>query len=172
MNARLARLRDSLGALGISALALRAGTGAFQLLVVQPLEAQSELAREAAAQQLRTAQPAQNGSAAEKVAAVYHYLHKDEETTDWLAKLHGISVATGVQLKAASYRTESTQGRIQRYQMVLPVSGSYVHIRDFLRRSLAEIPVMSLDQLTLKRESRNDGVVQAELRLTLHIVKS
>jgi hypothetical protein len=56
--------------------------------------------------------------------------------------------------------------------MVLPVAGSYPQIRDFLKRSLAEIPVMSVDQLTLKRESRNDGTVQAELRITLHMVKS
>jgi Tfp pilus assembly protein PilO len=172
MKAHLARLWSSLDAMGLAALVLLAAAGAFQFLVVQPLEARSELARENAARQVRKAEPAQNGGAADKVAAVYHFLQKDEETTDWLAKLHGIGLATGVQLKSASYRTESTEGRIQRYEMVLPVSGTYVHLRDFLQRSLAEIPVMSVDQLTLKRENRNDGVVQAELRLTLHIVKS
>jgi hypothetical protein len=31
---------------------------------------------------------------------------------------------------------------------------------------------MSVDQLTLKRETRTDGAVQAELRMTLHMVKS
>jgi hypothetical protein len=31
---------------------------------------------------------------------------------------------------------------------------------------------MSVDQMTLKRESRNDGAVHAELRLTLHMVRS
>jgi hypothetical protein len=40
-----------------------------------------------------------------------------------------------------------------------------------MRRSLTEIPVLSLDQLSLKRESRNAGAVQAELRMTLHMVK-
>ena len=39
-------------------------------------------------------------------------------------------------------------------------------------RSLAEIPVLSLDQITLKRENRREGTVHAELRLTLHRVKS
>jgi hypothetical protein len=32
--------------------------------------------------------------------------------------------------------------------------------------------VLSLDQINLKRENRNDGAVKAELRLTLHMVKS
>jgi hypothetical protein len=54
---------------------------------------------------------------------------------------------------------------------VLPVAGSYGQIRDFLKRSLAEIPIMSLDQISLKRAERSDAV-QAELRLTLHMVKS
>jgi Tfp pilus assembly protein PilO len=111
-------------------------------------------------------------NAAGKVGAVYEYLQKDEEITDWLAKLHGIGTATGVQLKSANYRTQGTEGRILRYEMVLPIAGSYPQIRDFLKRSLAEIPVMSVDQLTLKRETRNDGAIQAELRLTLHMVKS
>ena len=59
-----------------------------------------------------------------------------------------------------------------RYEIVLPVAGSYPQIRDFLRRSLAEIPVLSVDQLSLKRESRNDAALQAELRMTFHMVKS
>ena len=58
-----------------------------------------------------------------------------------------------------------------RYEIVLPVSGSYGQIRDFLKRARAEIPVMSVDQLTLKRDERK-GAIQAEMRLTLHMVKS
>jgi len=55
--------------------------------------------------------------------------------------------------------------------IALPVAGSYGQIRDFLKRSLAEIPILSVDQLTLKREGKNN-VVTAEMRLTLHMVKS
>jgi len=172
MRAALARLRQELGGLGLAALVVLAAAGAFHVAVLEPLEARNELLQAKAARQARKAEPGQAGSAADKVAAVYDFLQKDEETTDWLAKLHGIGLATGVHLKSAHYRTEKTEGRIRRYEMVLPVSGNYGQIRDFLQRALLEIPVMSVDQLTLKRESRNDGVVQAELRLALHIVKS
>ena len=55
--------------------------------------------------------------------------------------------------------------------IVLPVSGSYAQIRDFLARALAEVPALSLDQMTLRRESRNQAEVHAELRLTLHRVQ-
>ncbi|HYX66326.1 MAG TPA: hypothetical protein VE935_19070, partial [Burkholderiales bacterium] len=93
-----------------------------------------------------------------------------EQTTDWLAKLYAIGRATGVELQSARYRSEQA-GRIERYQILLPLSGSYAQMREFLDRALAEIPVLSLDQMTLKRESRRDGAVQAELRLTLHMVR-
>jgi hypothetical protein len=55
---------------------------------------------------------------------------------------------------------------------VLPVAGSYSQLRDFLKRATSEIPVLSVDQMSLKRESRNDGALQAELHLTLHLVRS
>lgn len=172
MIARLVRLRHDLGSLGVAGAVLLAAAAAFHFLVLAPMEAKNQLLKERLARQAPRAEPAQAGSTAGKVIAVYQFLQKEEETTDWLAKLHGIGTATGVHLKAANYRSQQTDGRIVRYEIVLPLAGSYPQIRDFLKRSLAEIPVMSIDQLTLKRESRNDGAVQAELRLTLHMVKS
>jgi type II secretion system (T2SS) protein M len=172
MMDKLLRLPYELGSLGLASLLLLAAAAAFHLIVLKPLQARDQVLQERVARQAPRAEAGQPASTADKVSAVYDFLRKDEQTTDWLAKLHGIGTATGVQLKSATYRTQQTEGRIVRYEIVLPVAGSYPQIRDFLRRSLAEIPVMSIDQLTLKRESRNDGALQAELRMTLHMVKS
>ena len=159
------RLQELLGLSGIAGIFLLAAALAFSNFVISPLEErgarlQDRMSRKAPA----AAQPG-----AEKVAAVYEFLQRQEETTDWLAKLHGIGAATGVQLKSASYKTQKTDARIVRYEIVLPVAGSYAQIRDFLKRSLAEIPVLSVDSLTVKR---NEGSLQAEMKLTLHMVKS
>ena len=172
MKTMILRLRHDLGAVGMAAAALLAAAAAFHFAVLEPLEARSTQLKQRVSRQAPAAGAGQPGSVADKVAAVYQHLEKKEEPTDWLAKLHGIGTATGVQLKSASYKTQPTEGRIVRYEIVLPVAGSYPQIRDFLQRSLAEIPVMSVDQLTLKRETRTDGAVQAELRMTLHMVKS
>ena len=157
------KIREQLGVAGIAGILLLAAALFFSNYAVRPLETRSAqlAARKAPASAV---QPG-----AEKVAAVYEYLAKEEDTTDWLAKLHAISAATGVQLKSASYKTHKTDTRIVRYEIVLPVTGSYGQIRDFLKRSLAEIPVMSVDSMNLKR---NQGMLQAEMRLTLHMVKS
>jgi len=171
ISAQMYRLRDELGLAGIAALALFIAAGAFMTLVLQPMKEKNRVL-EARAGISRDLATVSGVNAAEKVASVYEYLEKPEGTTDWLAKLYAIGKATGVELQSANYKTQSAGGRLQRYEIVLPLTGSYAQMRDFLKRSLAEIPVLSLDQITLKRENRREGQVQAELRLTLHMVKS
>ena len=172
ITTQLYRLRDELGTMGLAALLLFTAAGLFFTLVLQPLKEKSRVL-EARASQARDVAPGHAGNAAEKVGAVYRYLDKPESTTDWLAKLYAIGAATGVELQSASYKTQATPGaKLERYEIVVPLTGSYTQMRDFLKRSLAEIPVLSLDQISLKRENRREGTVQAELRLTLHKVKS
>ena len=170
------RLQRELGLAGIVALVMLSMTALFHKVALEPLQGR--------AQQLSSGlerQAGKGGSAsvaagsAAKLEAFYSHLGRDESTTDWLAKLYAIGKATGVELQSGTYRNlaaaEKAPARIERYEIVLPVSGSYVQMRDFLRRALGEIPVLSLDQMTLKRESRNDGAVQAELKFTIHMVK-
>ena len=157
---------ERIGIAGVSAIALLAAALFFSNFMVKPLEQRNALLKESASRRTHTAAPS-----GEKVAAVYEFLRKDEDTTDWLAKLHGIGTATGIQARAASYSTKPSEGRIVRYEIVLPVAGSYAQIRDFLKRAQAEIPILSIDQVTLKKEEKK-GALHAELRLTLHMVKS
>ncbi|HEX9431761.1 MAG TPA: GspMb/PilO family protein [Burkholderiales bacterium] len=168
---KLYRLRHELGAPGMVAMVLFAAAAVFMTLVLQPLKDKNRVL-EARAGIGRDLGAVQNVNNAEKVGAVYQYLEKPEATTDWLAKLYAIGRATGVELQSASYKTQAASGRLERYEIVLPLTGSYTQMREFLKRSLAEIPVLSLDQISLKRENRREGTVQAELRLTLHMVKS
>jgi hypothetical protein len=167
---KLYRLRDELGAMGVAALTLFVAAGIFMTLVLQPLKQKNRVLAAKAEMIDNRAAPAGNSS--EKLAAVYDYLRKPEQTTDWLAKLYAIGRATGVELAQASYKTQGApSGKLERYEIVVPLSGSYTQMREFLNRALAEIPVLSLDQISLKRESRREGALQAELRLTLHMVK-
>jgi len=165
------RLRDELGVLGLFSLGLLLAAALFFSLVVKPAQQSSdELDLELTKHASRPVSTEPAG-AGDRLAALYKFLQRSEAPTDWLAKLYGIAVATGVELQSASYRTPLATGRVERYEISVPVTGSYGQIREFVKRSLAEIPVLSIDQLSIKRQSRNDGAVQAELRLTLHRVK-
>jgi Tfp pilus assembly protein PilO len=163
------RILERIGVAGVAAIGLLAAALLFSNFMVKPLQEKNVSLTEAASRSGRKADNAQSGA---KVAAVYEYLRKEEDTTDWLAKLHGIGTATGIQMHTATYRMQPTEGRIVRYEIVLPVAGSYGQIRDFLKRATLEIPVLSIDQVTLKKEERKGAALQAEMRLTLHMVKS
>ncbi len=158
---------ERIGMAGVAAIGLLAAALFFSNFMVKPLEERNALLKESTSRKANIAAPS-----GEKVAAVYEYLRKDEDTTDWLATLHGIGTATGIQMRAASYSTKPAEGRIVRYEIVLPVAGSYAQVRDFLKRAQAEIPVMSIDQVSLKKDEKKGSALHAELRLTLHMVKS
>jgi Tfp pilus assembly protein PilO len=168
MKTALFRLRSQLGPVGLAALVLLAAAAAFFVLVLQPLEERNN-----AIQARLPGIQMDKAPGGEKVGTVYRYLSKPEETTDWLAKLYAIGSATGVNLNSATYKTQPAgAGPLERTEIVLPLTGNYGQMRDFLKRALVEIPVMSLDQVSLKRESRRDGALSAEVRITLHRVKS
>ncbi|MGQ0651772.1 MAG: GspMb/PilO family protein [Betaproteobacteria bacterium] len=171
MKTVLWRLRDELGVSGILSLAVLIAAAMLYFTLVQPMQVQHGDLRARLEKQARTAPSAEPSSTSDKLGAFYRFMEKPEQTTDWLAKLYAIGQATGVGLQSAAYKSHPGSGRLERYEIVLPVTGSYTQIREFLKRSLAEIPVLSLDQLSLKREARTDGSVNAELRLTLHTLK-
>ena len=164
MIRRVLDLRHELGAVGTAALIMLAAAGVFFLMVLQPM--QQERARLEGALSKNTSK-----SGNQNLSAFYGFLESKDETTDALAKLYAIGTATGVSLQSGNYRSQKAPGRLERYELALPVSGSYAQIRDFLNRALAEIPALSLDQMTLRRDGRNEAALQAELRLTLHQVK-
>jgi hypothetical protein len=164
MIRRVLDLRHQLGAVGTAALVMLAAAGMFFLMVLQPMQA--ERARLEGALSKNTSK-----GGATNLNAFYGFLESKDDTTDALAKLYAIGTATGVQLQSGSYRSQQAAGRLERYELALPVAGSYAQIRDFLNRALAEIPALSLDQMTLRRDGRNEATLQAELRLTLHGVK-
>jgi Tfp pilus assembly protein PilO len=173
---RLWQIRNELGWAGLAAFALLGVATLFLVMVLKPLETRNEqleqqLARAARQATPRDGAPVQATSPAARLAAFYGLLRGEEQTTDRLATIHAIGRAAGVEFRSAEYRVHRGTGRIERYEIALPVTGKYSQIRTFLDRSLAEIPVLSLDQVNFKRDGADDASVQAEVRLTLHLVK-
>lgn len=169
----LRRAHNELGVIGLASIAILAGAALFFFLVLKPLEARNErLERQLALTQRNPSDPAlvRASTPAAKMAAFYHFLRTEHQTTDWLDRLYTAGQAAGVELRSADYRMQKTGTRIERYEIRLPVSGNYAQIRSFLQNALAEIPVLSLDEVKFKRERASDASVQADLRLTLHLV--
>jgi hypothetical protein len=172
---RMRWLRDELGAAGLASLALLGLAFLFLHLGVKPLQVRSEQLREAVRSASQAASPereAMRGATpAAKLAAFYEFFNAEEEAADWLAKLDAIAKQAGIALGSGLYRMRETGTRLERYEVTLPLGGSYAQIRTFLESALVQVPVMSLDQVAFHRERASDRQVQAEVRLTLHLVK-
>jgi hypothetical protein len=176
MLERMHWLRDELGFAGLASLALVGLALLFLHWTVGPLEQRSdELRREVARSEALVASPDRNAALAAtpaaRLAAFYAFFDTEEQATDWLAKLEAIAKGVGMTLPSADYRMHKTGTGIERYEITLPLSGSYAQIRAFVENALNQVPVLSLDHIRFRRERASDSAVQADVRLTLHLVK-
>lgn len=175
MNNLLGALKRDLGLLGLASILALGLAVVFSLAYVKPLEARKARLERGAESHLRGAPEevvrVSARSASGQIDEFYRFFDRKERTDEWLAKLYGIGTAAGLQLRAGNYRLDDSRRHLDRYQVQLPVRGSYAQVRVFLEASLAEIPVMSVDQLTFRRKAANETVVDAEITLTLHLLR-
>lgn len=172
------RVRAELGAAGVAgAVLLAAGLG-FLALVLEPLEEQDRRLGERLEQQRPARGPAPRAGVlragdtpAAQLAAFHAWLDRGKSPPEWLRQLDALAREAGIELGSAEYQMRDAGTALRRYEIVLPVSGTYGELRTFLEALLAQIPVLSLDGLTLARESAREARMQAELHLTLHLVR-
>ena len=61
----------------------------------------------------------------------------------------------------------SKAGGFVRYQLSFPVSGPYPQVREFIDSTLKAMPMVALSELALERKTIADGMVEAQIRLTV-----
>jgi len=152
--------------LALGATAMNAG--------LRPLEAQNlrlDDALERATRQSGTASTSPSASPSAKLAVFYQFFQREQTETDWLAKLYGIAQTVGVEVRTADYQLIKGTGKLDRYEIALPLAGDYAKVRAFLENALLEIPVLSLDQVSFRRKRVNDVAVEADVRLTLYLTR-
>jgi hypothetical protein len=107
-----------------------------------------------------------------KLASFYGFFRRDDALTDYLARLHAVGLQAGVEPRTAEYRlAESRTLRLDEYSISMPVAGSYAQVRTFVEGAMNEIPVLTLEHVSLRRKRAADHVVEADVRFTLFIAK-
>lgn len=174
MKALLALVGERIGWPAVSALVIIASGAAFLGAVVQPLERRALLLEQEVSQAARP-KPGltrvSNDTQAAQLQAFYRHFEREEVTVEWLGKLQGMGTAAGLTLRSADYRLAQSRHNLARYQITLPVQGSYTQIRTFMEDALADVPILSLDQVNFRRRSSNDSRVEAEIVFTLHLLQ-
>jgi Tfp pilus assembly protein PilO len=63
--------------------------------------------------------------------------------------------------------TPLKNGGVMRYQISFPVTGPYPQVRQFIDSTLVALPAAAMTELSLTRKTIGDGVVEAQIRLTV-----
>ena len=165
-RARLERWLRRLGAPGVAAVGVLLFCAAFWASAIAPLAERRAQAAELAAR-LDAAraggQPADDG-----LEAFYKFFRGGKRSADWLSRMYALARKEGLQLRQGSYRYEQGE-RLTRYQVTLPVRGSYAQIRRFTASVLNEVQVASLDGIGFERKRADDPQVEAQLKFTLFL---
>lgn len=167
---------DRLGYAGIAGIALIVFAAIYWVMTLRPhaaelgaLHADADVLQ----QRLRAAQNvAQSGKPgpAEQLAAFYAFFPQPATWPEWLGKINKAAVAKGVQLQSGEYKLERAAGaKLVRYQLTLPVQGSYGQVRAFIAEVLAQVPAAVLEEVSLKRERADSPQLEARIRFALFL---
>lgn len=177
VNAAIARLRaavEELGRAGVVGIALLGFAAAFYASALAPLATELGDLRAEADDLQRRLQPGggrgATGTPAEQLAAFYAFFPAPQSSPDWLGRINAAAKAKGLVLRSGEYKLErSADRKLARYQITLPVAGSYAQIRGFVAQVLADVPAAALEEITLRRESVSSPTLEARIRLTLYL---
>lgn len=168
---RARRATRSLGWTGISALALVAFGAGFYVSNVAPLRLEVE-SQHAEIEKFGASRVGYEPAVAPdqpelQLEAFYEHLASAERAPDVLRRLHRSARNAGLRLDRGEYRpVRDTAGKILRYQINLPVKGTYPQVRRFLAQSLREERGLALDSVGFQRET-SGGALDVQLRMTL-----
>lgn len=178
MNGSVERLRREigrLGTMGVVGIGLLVFAVAFYLSAVRPgeraLGALRAEARDLERQlQMGGSLGARERTPAEQLAAFYAFFPAADQTSVLLKRINTAAGARGLELQSGEYRMQRREGtRLARYEITLPVKGSYTQVRDFVADVLAAMPAAVLEEVNLRRESIESARLEARVRFTVYV---
>jgi hypothetical protein len=165
----LRRYADRLGIVGITGVVILIASLIFCVAVILPLkkevyDAGNNLAR------LSDKSPALSIEQMNKLGEFYGFFPKADAMTDSLNKIYHIAGTQNLGLEQGDYHLiKDPNNKLTRYEINLPVKGGYLQIRQFLAKTLKEIPNLSLDNVNFKRQKIHDAAIESQIKFTLYL---
>lgn len=178
MNAWVERLRREVGRLGkagVVGIGLIVFAAAFYASAVRPggaaLAELRDEARMLEGKMRRAGGPGgREATPAEQLAAFYAHFPAVGTGPDWLRRIYAAAESRGVVLQSGEYRLSRGAGeRLARYEITLPLKGSYTQVRGFVADVLAAVPAAVLEEVNLRREGIDSARLDARVRFTLYL---
>jgi Tfp pilus assembly protein PilO len=178
MNGWIDHLRrevDRLGTTGVVGIALLVFAAGFYFSTMRPAEYGLEDLRGEATdleRQFRMSGSLSEREAtpSEQLAAFYAFFPSIASTPELLRNINAAAQAKGIELQSGDYRMQpSGGGPLARYEITLPIKGSYAQIRGFVGDVLAAIPAAVLEDVSLRRDSVENTRLEARVRFTVYL---
>lgn len=177
---RLWRARSSalriMGWPGVVALALLAANLAFYFSAVIPARKQVEQLRDSAEfAKAKNQRIARNQSVAPvtpdtQLQQFNAFFPPTAQAPKWIAAVYEAARGEKLVLERGDYKGLRDVGTpLVRYQITLPVKGTYPQIRRFVAEILEEVPPASIDDISVKREKIGADVVEARIKISVYM---
>ena len=169
------RMIDQAGWMGVVGLSLLVFSATFYLTAVMPdREHITELQEKSASlrQRAQTAL-AQGGirttdNAQSQLETFYRFFPASENRNADLARIYKAAAHQSLILETGEYRYVSdTNNKLSRYQITLPIKGSYMQIRNFVNEVLTKVPSASVEDISFKRENIGSPTLDARIKLVI-----
>lgn len=116
------------------------------------------------------AQSRAQASRDEQLLKFYGHFPALSTLPDWLERVYSAAEKNGVALEIGEYRlVQEKNWKLTRYQVTLPVKGSYQQIRGFIAQVLTDVPASALEEIGFRRDTVGSDRIDARLRLTLYL---
>ena len=104
--------------------------------------------------------------------AFYDFFPLIDSSPFWIRELVRIAKKQNVELSSSEYRlVNENDARLARYEMILPVRGSYSQIRAFMADALETVPAMAISAIAIKRENVTSEKLEVRLEVNLYLNK-
>lgn len=139
---------------------------------LQTLQARSEDVSEQLAQVRRGERPPVAASV-DPLQGLQQQLPAQPEATEAIERLYRLARDEKISLSRGEYALGvDPDTKLARYQILLPLRGSYLQIRRFLQALLAQMPALVLEDIDLQRKRIGDSELTGRIRMTLYLSRS
>jgi hypothetical protein len=164
-----------LGWPGVAGIGMLLFSASFYLSSSLPAAEEAALMRDSIAGEIKTradaSHEARGNSPAEQLKTFYGNFPPARQLPDQLARIYGVAGKQGLELRQGEYRLiQEMNAKLGRYQVTLPLRGSYTQVRQFVAEVMNEMPMASLDDLKFEKQQIGDPAIEAQIRITLFLL--
>lgn len=99
----------------------------------------------------------------------YAFLPKQNDANREISRILGEANSAGLVTDKVEYSQSNLSSSLVQYQIKLPLSGSYMQIRQFLKQVLKTLPAIALSDISLSRNDVTSDLLDARIQLTLYL---